>query len=231
MNDALTLTGLGTPQVELTIEATKARDGLLLEAARCRTVEDQIDADAAAGLLRDMQTFLRTIEAGRTAVKKPVLEVGRQIDATAKQLVQTLAVESDRVSRLLGSYQAEQRRLAEERVREERRRLEQEARERAAAIAAAETEEERDEAKEQAQVAIAERQTALAEVSPPKIEGTQVRVQWCFEVVDIKALYQAAPHLCTIEPNGTAIRAVIKTNQSIPGLRIWKEEKTIISNR
>lgn len=251
--DALTLVGLGTPAVELTVEAKEARDGLIREANKVSTVADQIDADSAAALLRDMQTFLRMIEAGRKSVKQPVLDVGRQIDATAKELVQTVAAESDRISRLLGSYQAEQRRLAEERVREERRKLEEQAREerrrieeearrQAARIRAAEDDQSRADAQAEAekalaeqqarsQTALAERQAALNEVTPPKIDGTQVRVQWCFELVDIDALYKAAPHLCNIEPNGTAIRAVIKTNHSIPGLRIWKEEKTIISKR
>lgn len=229
--EALTLTGLGTPQVELTVEATEARDGLLREASKFRAVADQIDADSAAGLLRDMKSFLSTIEAGRTSVKKPVLEVGRRIDATARELVEKVKAESDRISRLLGSYQAEQRRLAEAQVREEQRRLEAEAKQRAAAIAAAETEEERQQAKEEAQTAIAQRQAALAEVTPPKIEGTSLRPTWLWEVTDMQALYKAAPHLCTLAPNAAAIRAVIKTNQNIPGLRVWKEEKTIISNR
>lgn len=229
--EALTLTGLGTPAVELTVEATEARDGLLREASRITTVADQIDADSAAMILRNMQSFLRTIEAGRKSVKQPVLDVGRQIDATAKELVQTLAVESDRISRLLGSYQAEQRRLADERIREERRRLEAEAKERAAAIAAAETAEDRDKAKVEAQNALAERQAALAEVTPPKIEGTSVRTTWCFEVVDIEHLYKCAPHLCIIEPNNAAIRAAIKNGKQFPGLRVWKEAKAVISNR
>lgn len=229
--NAMTLTGLGTPQVELTTEATEARDGLLREASKFRTVEDQIDADSAAAVLRDMQAFLRTIEAGRTSVKKPVLDVGRQIDDVARRLVARVKDESDRISRLLGSYQAEQRRLAEEQVRAERRRLEEEARKQAQAIAAAESEEEEQQAKEEAQRAIAERQAALAEVTTPKIDGTSVRQPWCFEVVDIQTLYKAAPHLCTIVPNNAAIRAVIKSNQDIPGLRIWQEAKAIISNR
>jgi len=231
MTEALTITGLGTPEVTLTPEAVETRDGLLAQAAELTAVEDEIDADSAAAVLRDLTTFTRLIESGRTSVKKPVLDIGRQIDGVAKELVGTIKSESDRLSKLLGTYQAEQRRQAEAKVQEEQRKLQQEAEERARAITAAPTEELRQEAMEDAKIALAAQQDAVAEVTPPKIDGTQVRKTWKFEVTDIKALYKAAPYLCNIEPNSDAIRAAIKNGEQFPGLRTWQEAKTIITNR
>lgn len=72
------------------------------------------------------------------------------------------------------------------------------------------------------------KQAAEATVALSRPAGATVRETWCFEVTDIKALYAAAPYLVTLEPNGAAIRAAIKTNQNIPGLRVWKEAKSIV---
>lgn len=238
MNTALTLSGLGSPQISLTDQARNTRDALLVEAGECQTVKDQLDADAAAELLKRLKGWTRQAEAGRATVKAPVLELSRKIDGLAAELVAPVEAQSHRISRMLGEWQAAERRKTEEALREQRRK-EEELRQRAASqMAAAEIEADSTVQAEQRKAEIAEkyhqqvvegRQALVASVAP-RIAGTGVREDWKFEVTDVHALYQAHPQLVVLQPNTAAIRAIVKHTQQIPGLRIWKEASTIIRN-
>ena len=77
---------------------------------------------------------------------------------------------------------------------------------------------------------IVETRKAIVSTVAPKAADTAVRVDVCFEVDDIVALYAARPELVTLEPNGAAIRAICKANPKLqlPGLRHWTEAKTNI---
>jgi hypothetical protein len=233
---ALTLSGLGSPQISLTDQARNTRDALLVEAGECQTVRDQLDADAAAELLKRIKSWTRQVESGRTTVKAPVLELSRRIDGLAAELVAQVETQSHRISRMLGEWQAAERRKAEDALRQQRRQ-EEELRQRAAAqMAVAEIETDSTEQAEhrKAEIAgqyhqqVAESRQALVASAAPRIAGTGVREDWKFEVTDIHALYQAHPQLVVLQPNNAAIRAIVKHNQQIPGLRIWKEASTII---
>lgn len=233
----LTVSNIGQTQISVVDEAKARRDELLAEAGTIMTVTDQIDADAAGETLKALKEFTRAVEDSRKDVKAPVLELTRQIDSLAKELVTDLEAQANRISRTLGAWQAEERRKAdearrkaaeeEERIKREATRAMQAAQEQAtsrnqAAVAQARIE------SEMVEKIVEVKQKAEEVVALSRPAGATVRETWCFEVTDIKALYQAAPYLVNLEPNGTAIRAAIKTNQDIPGLRIWKEAKAII---
>lgn len=233
----LAVSNIGQTSVAVVDEAKKRRDELLAEAATIISVTDQIDADAAGETLKALKEFTRAVEASRTDVKAPVLKLSRDIDGLAKELVAELDSQANRISRVLGAWQAEERRKAEEARRkaaEEEERIKREAAEAMqkaqdeaptsghAAVAQAKIEAKAVEA------IVAVKQQAEEVVALSRPAGATVRETWCFEVTDIKALYAAAPYLVNLEPNGTAIRAAIKNNQNIPGLRIWKEAKAII---
>lgn len=211
------------------------RNELLHSAALVTTVADRIDADDATTVLRALKDFTREIETQRSAAKAPALEIGRKIDALAKDLVAKVDAEAGRISRVLGAFEAEERRKAEDARRQadaEAARIAAEASRKAAearrnASDAVTGERAADAVVEQAQQQIVAVKQSAANAVAPKTAGTQVCEDVVFEVTDIKALYVAHPELVTLEPNGTAIRAILRANPNlqVPGLRHWREAK------
>lgn len=233
----LAVSNIGQTQIAVVDEALKRRDELLAEAGTIITVTDQIDADAAGATFKALKEFERAVEASRKDVKEPVLDLGRKIDALSKDLSTEITSQANRISRVLGAWQAEERKKAEEarrkaaeeeeRIKREAAEAMQKAQDEAPTRGAAAVEQAKIEARA-VEAIVAVKQQAEEVVALSRPAGATVRETWCFEVTDIKALYAAAPYLVNLEPNGTAIRAAIKSNQSIPGLRIWKEAKAII---
>jgi hypothetical protein len=128
---------LAPDAISATDAALQQRDELLARARRGKAITSPASYARAAELLRELTAFTRTIEDTRVAVKAPILDVGKRIDATAKALTLDVQAEASRISGLVGTYQAEVRRQEEEARRraweeQERIRLEAEAKERAA---------------------------------------------------------------------------------------------------
>lgn len=238
MNTSITVAGIGDTTISISDAAREQRDDILSQLREVTTVSDAFDADTAAAALKIGTAFARQIEAGRTEAKAPVLDLGRKIDALGKELVADVEVETKRLSRLLGDYQAEEQRkarIAEQAARDEARRIRDEAEANARAAAKAATSEAEATAvasaiMETAATRIVETKQAAALSVAPKATGTGLRTDVVFEVVDIVALYAARPELVNLEPNGAAIRAICKANPNLqlPGLKHWTESKTII---
>lgn len=238
MSTTLTITGLQAAEIAIAPEARELRDKLLIEIRDITAVSDAFDADVAVDVMKRATQLSRGIEADRNTVKAPVLALGKKIDALAKEIVTELDGEIGRVSRVLGAYQLAEKQKAEaaERLaRDEARRIQAEAEQlarKAAQAAPSDTE-----ALAAASVImdtaaskIVETRKAIVSTVAPKAADTAVRVDVCFEVDDIVALYAARPELVNLEPNGTAIRSICKANPKLqlPGLRHWTEAKTNI---
>lgn len=229
----LTLTGLQGAQIDLAPDAVSARDMRLIEARAITQIDDEIDAEATAAVLRDVAAIIKATETARTEIGAPVLELQRKINGIAKDFCAALETEKARLSRMLGAWQQAQRDAAEKLQRiaiEEARRI---AREEAAKLAAAEIEHgegsaEVAEAQSAAVDRVAAARVAVAQAAPAQPAGTQVRRPWVFEATDLAALAKAHPELVVITPNKAAINAVIKHNQNIPGLRIWQDCKAVV---
>ena len=134
--DIIQLAGFGQATLTATDWARAERDLLLGMARDVENVRDAQTAEKAATALRSLKDFTRNIEAARTSVKLPVLDLGKRIDTLAKELTTTLETEADRLSRALGAWNTEQKRLAEEaerKAREEEQRIWREAQEKEAA--------------------------------------------------------------------------------------------------
>ncbi|HTJ77697.1 MAG TPA: hypothetical protein VL357_01755 [Rariglobus sp.] len=224
----LTLSGLQHTQIDLVPAAVEVRNNLLAEAAGIVSIADPMDADATAAVLRDIVAQLKDCENARELIGRPVLDITRKINATAKDFSAGLEAEKTRLGRLLGIYQQAER----DKVAKAQREAEAEARriaeEETKKIQSAEIEHGAD--SHQVEVAtnaavdrIAEARVAVASVAPAQPSGTAVRKTWKFEVLDIKALHAAHPELVVLSPNTAAINAVIKQNQNLPGLRIWQD--------
>lgn len=237
--ELLTVSGLDDAFISASKEARAERDTLLSVASGIVAITDAESAAHAANALKEMKTFTRAIEEARSSVKAPVLEIGKQIDGLAKQLTSKIDAESTRLSRIVGAWQAEQNRIAEEarrkaweeeqRIKEEANRKIREAEESSRTQSSFEKKAEKIEA--QATQAIVETRIAAANAAAPKPAGFSTREEICFEVTNITALYEAAPYLVTLTPNTAALKAALRGltgGQTLPGVRHWKEQKTVV---
>ena len=109
MNDILTLTGIGTPTITITADAQKLKADALSLAANVGIIEDMMDRDMADAAMRAINNILKPLEKCRKLIKEPVLQVGKDIDASAKDYAKQLQSELDRLSREAGRYDAEAR--------------------------------------------------------------------------------------------------------------------------
>lgn len=236
MSDTLEIIVSGSlprPEIELSHAAFNARTLALEASGRIKAISSVADLDSAAEALTRLKSLTRSVEDSRKEVKAPVLEVGKRIDAVAKEYLAPLEAEAKRLSVVVGSYQEAQRRKAEK-EREEAARAQAEAMaelsaKQAEALAAGD-EAAADAARAEAAEKIAASQLAALNAEGPAPAGITTRTSWKFEVVDITALHKARPELCLIEPNNAAIRAVVKASNgaALPGLRIWQEAGAIV---
>lgn len=224
---------LPRPEIELTPAAFNARTVALTASGNVKAIASVTDLDCAAAALTTIKSLTRSVEESRKEVKAPVLDVGRRIDAVAKDYLAPLESEAKRLSTLLGTWQEAERRKAERIRQEEAERqakaLEDMQAKQAAAMATGDVAA-ADAARAEAADTIAASQLAVIEAEGARAEGVVTRTSWKFEVTDPAALYASRPELCIIEPNNAAIRAVIKASKgaAIPGLRIWQEAGAIV---
>lgn len=224
---------LPQPKIELAPAAFNARQVALGSAKAITEIASVSDLDLAAQALTLVKSLSRSVEDSRKVVKAPVLEVSKRIDGIAKDFNGPLEAEGLRLSQLIGVYQEATRRKAEK-EKEEAARIQNEAmiemqRKQRLAVEAGD-EEAADAARAEAADKIAESQLALIAAQGPRLDNITTRGTWKFELTDIEALHAARPDLTNIEPNGAAIRAIIKATNGkpIPGLRIWSEASAIV---
>lgn len=266
MSDFITVPNLEETVISTTVEAHRLRDDLLELAAHVQTVANPAEAALAANTLTRLQHMTRAVENSRKNVKAPVLGLAARIDAAAKELTSQIDSEAVRIARILGEFQAEEKRVAREaqrlaleeinRIRMEARRAEEEAARRAqaevnalalkekqaqSAAKAAQYADHRQLTIEQAQAdqaardreahaaLLQARETAIA-LAPKAMPGIATREEICFEVTDIRMLYEAAPWLVTLTPNKMALKAALKdlaADEQMPGVRHWREAKAV----
>lgn len=119
--------------ITVTPAAEQQKQVILDAARRIVAVTDQDSCDIAQARMKGLASIRTAVEASRTEVKKPVLELGRHIDGIAKDFVADVVLEEARLSGLVTDYAREQQRIARE-AREaaerERQRIEREEHER-----------------------------------------------------------------------------------------------------
>jgi hypothetical protein len=234
MNETLIhLTGLDAATITASEEARRQRDNLLYQSKSITVVRTTEEAEAAGKTLTAIKEFTRLIEDTRTQVGAPVLALTRKINDMAKELTLAADFEAVRISRLVGSYNTEQARLAEKKRQDalaEERRIAEETRKKLAAAedaGASEKKLDKIEAKAFEQLAVAKADTAAAVA--PKMAGISTRKEICFEVTDIAALYKSFPALVKMEPNNQAIKAILKNSPGgLPGVRHWAEDRAVV---
>lgn len=111
--NALVILGEGySLQVSPTAEEQKRN--ILARTAAILTVIDQPSLEQAQRELKTLSLMRNWVEKGRVAVKAPVLELGKQIDQTAKDFLGDIITEEARLSGLATEYVREEQRKARE---------------------------------------------------------------------------------------------------------------------
>jgi hypothetical protein len=112
--NAITLTGTSEVKIAIETRAVESRDLAVSSAQALPSVSSESDARAAANIIRDLRSIQKQTEESRSDVKRPVLDLGKRIDAIAKEFIGPVESELSRVSRLLTTWQVEQDRIARE---------------------------------------------------------------------------------------------------------------------
>lgn len=217
---ALILAGDGYA-LTISPEAEARKQELLAGAASITTVTSYDESADAQVHSRSLAQMRIEVEKSRKEVKEPVNRIAKLIDQTAKDFMLEIAVEEERITRLVGDHAQEVAPLKRLKEEEERKAFEQaraakEDFQRLEAVASAASGiADILLARKAAEIAESERQATLAAklaaseaVAETKVaEG--VRFVWDFEVEDI-ALLATVSQLVTIEPRRAAILALLK---------------------
>jgi hypothetical protein len=248
---ALVVKNFGEVSLTITAEAMLLRTRAIEKASKITAVTTAEEQATAVEAIAELKGLIKTMEASREDVKKPVLIFGRQIDAKAAEYKSDLETVAKHLNDMVQGFFREEAKKAAARQKflddmaeKKRQRESEEAR-----VAAEEAERLRKEAQQAETVqdslnltAKAQEAEQLAEqakerandvgpaqvAGPVKVAGMTAKNVWKHEVIDINALYSARPELVKLEPKTALINAAISTCKIIPGLRIWEEIDTTV---
>jgi len=246
MNEITIITPQAPDTGSITIrpEIVQARNELLATIQSLPPINSDEACSSALNVVRKAKAMVSQTEKDRTTLKAPFLEVGRKLDAVAREFSDELKEACRAVETKIGAYNLRQQQLREEEQRKQREELarleeqrlaaEREAEEAARKVAEADAPEARKEAlKEQlaAEERADETQSAqvstiqqMADIPRSTVSGGAQRFKVEVDVTDIKALYAAFPHCVKMTPVLGVIKSIAETNpdKEIPGVKITK---------
>lgn len=249
MSGLIEISGAEGVTLSLTADALQVKKNALAAAGRVTEVRDLATQTSATAALSEINRILKVLEASRTAVKRPVIELGRLIDSTAARFAEDLVFEGGRINDGIQSHYRREKDEADtaRRMREalaakrmesaaaESRAAEAEARRLEKEASAASSEEEarrlKAQSEDMARRAAEDRKrneesaSALKVVeAPAKSEKMSVRTVWKHRVADIAALYKSRPDLVAMSPLTGVINAEIRAGmRECQGLEIFEE--------
>lgn len=234
-----------SPEVKIAELGIQVRAELLTKAGQIVQVTNTSEANHAILVSSEIKAHLKDVEATREGLKKPFLEMGRKIDAAAKQHVEALDAALRSINNRIGEYnaavqakrradeearQAEERRIAEElrKAEEERLKAEQKLADeklkpaQAAKILEADLDRQQkeEELKAEQELLAEERRKAAELAAQPK--GGMQREEIDVNVTDIHALYAAERACVRLAPDLPMIKAMIKAGKELPGVTFVK---------
>lgn len=244
MSTEITLSGLSIPTITITPEAQNRRELALKQAEGILAVNTPESQAEAVKAMQSLKSVAKGVESSRELVKKPVLEISRLIDGTAKDFVATINTELKRLDVLVSEFQRKEAdRVAEihrqqeaERIRVMREqealvaKLEAEASaatsaaKKLAALAALE------ESNTKAEAAIVQSHAMSITTAPERVAGMVVRKQWSFRIIDIKKVAAVRPDWVILSENTAVINAMIRQAgiRECDGMEIFEEVKTSV---
>jgi len=219
-----------TPTLSISDEGQRIKQELIEKAKPIQTIWNEKGRDSAITVASTIKGHLKLVEASRVEVKKPFLEVSRDIDATSAMHVKELEGELRRINRLVGQFEEDREsksREAAEALRKEQERL-------AAIVLQPDNElelqnlsdeergkrlRERLAAEEQLEATEQQAAQVTAAAVAQKPTGGALRRDWDIEVLDIKALYAAHPQCVELTPRNLAIKDLLKAGIEPAGVR------------
>jgi hypothetical protein len=123
MKSALCVDRLNDVLVSVSTDAVTERTDLLAAATDVTSVADEFSHNCSVEVQRNIKKVLSDVEKARTDIKAPVLELGRKIDALAKDFCAPLVAEAARLNQIDTAYVVEQRKKADEAERTRRAEL------------------------------------------------------------------------------------------------------------
>ena len=199
---------IAVPTIALAQDAIERRDALLAKAAKAvKPIDSPENCARKEDFLRAMQDYQRTVESMRKEAKKPVLKIGKDIDALADELAAPLNEHIQRISRACGAYRAEQERKAEaeRRAREDEiRKAQEEIRLKAEAEQRRIAEEQR-KADEAARAAKSELDRAKAAAEQTRLAEEQAKSAKAAEMEAKAAVAQIVPASAQVVRKGTVL--------------------------
>lgn len=210
--------------VELKIEqpdntaAERAKQALAR--AESMTIQTADEYETAASELMAIKAKWKEIDDSRKALKQPVDEAAKRIQAFFKPPLDFLSRAEAVIKRTMVTWKTEQDRIAreearkaDEKARKERERLEREARkaEEAGRLERAEV------LRDRAEVTVAAPPPPVA----PRVSGLSERTTWKYEIVDAAKLPRE--YLIPDEKRIGAVVRALKGDTNIPGVRAYEE--------
>jgi len=223
--------------VALDAGAPQIRESLLAESEFIVGVDSPEENEVAQRAFAKIKRLLAEVEGTRKDIKDPVLQLGRDIDATAKMFCDDLVREATRLGGLMGGYlqrvadrqrreQEERRRIEAERIAAERAELARIEDERKAAIAAAKTPDAVNLANQVATEKVVDihfdRPVAApvpARREPLRPVGQTARPDWNIIVLDYMTLATAFPQCVVMTPAVAEIKRLLAAGIEVPGIK------------
>jgi hypothetical protein len=240
MSAIILKSGIPDELVALSAEAIEERDGLVQAANHVLApVDGAVIAltdetyPTVAQLVKDLDTFAKTVETQRETINRPILTLGRELMAAAKAAIVPAEAARQKLLPLVNTYEAIQRARVEEekrKAREEAARLEQEERDRQIAAAKAKAELEAEPGEEPKPVDVAE--VKVRPVLPAKVEtfkgSTKKTVKQKASIVDaskipFEVVVNGKPMRVWKEPDLKAIETLLKAGIDVPGCELVSE--------
>jgi hypothetical protein len=203
-------------QVTMAPTARQAKNTALCLAMEIEVVNSPATQERAVEAQSALRGLISQVEKSRTEVKKPVLDLGKKIDAAAKDFIEKVKAEELRIAGLIGDFQAAELAKAQSANALRNSELTQLEQAREAELATATTLEDRERIHAEYTDAIA---NLPPEVAPARAEGQRVTPDWEFEVTDPHLLARMHPHLVTIEPKRREIKEALKAGTKILGIK------------
>lgn len=229
MSNALMVRDDGRMSVAFTQSAIALRDAALEQAALVGRVANADEQQTAVLAQAALAEILTNVEKARKAAKEPVLNFGRAIDDAAKVFVTEAKSEQLRVGGLVSDFQNLERIRIQAARDAENARLAQLERERAAALAQAETVEKVNAIQEQFSNRARDEAPPPQSITAARATGQRVREEWNIEVVDIWLLAKAHPGCVKIEPRLNEIKSLLDAGIKVAGVRAAKEIRAGVS--
>jgi hypothetical protein len=219
--NALILYSGELPAISISADAIALKDGALSSSALVAKVSNESEQAVAVAAQIELKKVATLFEDARVEITAPLLKAQREIKAKVDVHKAELTEELNRVSRLVGDFQQLELakiRAAEAAKQAELTRIEQE---REAALAKANSFEERAAIQERAEMKVAEAQQPVF-VPAARAAGQRVSEEWEIESVDVHRLYKSYPNCLDLKPRLSEIKILLNQGITLPGVKATK---------